>query len=170
MAQSELQQELGKRDPFEFAEQEAHLNLLRTQDFLIQEFERLFNEHGISAPQYNLLRILRGHGGAGLPCLEIAKNMIHRMPDITRLADRLEQAGLIERRRTQEDRHVVLITITQTGLDLLSRLDDPVLAVHKRQLGHLTAAELAELNRLLVKARRGTAQNQCRDLLEKGAE
>jgi DNA-binding MarR family transcriptional regulator len=157
MEQSELQQELGKRHPFESAQQEAHLNLLRTQDVLVQEFERLFNEHEISAPQYNVLRILRGHGGDGLPCLEIAKNMVHRMPDITRLADRLEQAGLIERRRTQEDRRVVLVRITEAGLKLLTQLDEPVMTLHQRQLGHLTAAELAELSRLLVKARRGAA-------------
>lgn len=120
----------------------------------MQAFERLFQEHGVSGPQYNVLRILRGHGGDGVPCLEIAKCMIHRMPDITRLGDRLEQAGLVERCRTREDRRVVLLKITAAGLDLLARLDSPVIELHKRQLSHLTPEELAELNRLLVKARR----------------
>lgn len=151
---SELQKEIGKREPFQSAEQEALLNLARTLDCLAHDFERLFAEHGVSGPQYNVLRILRGHGGEGLPCLEIAREMIHRMPDITRLADRLEQAGLVERRRTKQDRRLVLVRITPAGLDLLARLDEPLLALHKRQLGHLSSAELVELNRLLVKARR----------------
>lgn len=154
MAKSELQEEIRKREPFRSAEQEALLNMARTLDSLSHDFDRLFAEHGISGPQYNVLRILRGHGGDGLPCQEIARDMIHRMPDITRLADRLEQAGLVERRRTKQDRRLVLIRITQAGLDLLARLDEPVLTMHRHQLGHLSPEELAELNRLLVKARR----------------
>ena len=154
MAKSALQEEINKRHPFECPEQEATLNLVRTMDHLGQEFARLFHEHGLSGPQYNVLRILRGVGGAGLPCGEIAGQMVTHMPDITRLVDRLEAAGLVERRRTEEDRRVVLVTITPAGLDVLARLDRPVLDLHRRQLGHLTRAELAELNRLLVKARR----------------
>ncbi len=155
----ELQRELGRRLPFDSPEQEAHLNLARTEDCLMQAFERLFQEHGISGPQYNVLRILRGHGSDGVPCLEIAKCMIHRMPDITRLSDRLEQAGLVERCRTREDRRVVLVKITPVGLEVLARLDEPVMDLHRRQLSHLSREELDELNRLLVKARRPFVEN-----------
>ena len=154
MAESVLQKELRKRRPFDAPEQEASLNLARTQDHVRQHFVRLFEEHGLSGPQYNVLRILRGHGGAGLSCLEIAGQMITRMPDITRLVDRLEAVGLVERARSAEDRRVVRVHITRAGLDRLARLDGPVLELHKRLLGHLSRAELAELNRLLVKARR----------------
>ena len=90
MTESTLQAELKKRDPFDSLEQEAFLNLLRTTDQLNCEFTRLFMAHGLSGPQYNVLRILRGAGEEGLPCLEIASQMITRMPDITRLVDRLE--------------------------------------------------------------------------------
>jgi DNA-binding MarR family transcriptional regulator len=155
MAKSMLQEELRKKNPFASAEQEACLNLLRTQDHVQQAFARLFHEHGISSPQYNVLRILRGTAdGGGLPCQEVAARMITRMPDLTRLIDRLVAAGLAERSRTAEDKRVVLLTVTAAGLELLARLDQPVLDLHERLLGHLTRAELAELNRLLVKARR----------------
>jgi DNA-binding MarR family transcriptional regulator len=161
MPRSVLQEELRKRGAFASAEQEACLNLLRTHDHVEAEFARLFQQHNLSAPQYNVLRILRGardEQGAeeGLPCLEIAARMITRMPDITRLVDRLEAARppLVERSRTAEDRRKVLVKITRAGLDLLARLDGPVLDLHARLLGHLSRAELAELNRLLVKARR----------------
>jgi DNA-binding MarR family transcriptional regulator len=154
MAKSDLQAEIRKKHPFDCPEQEAALNLVRTQDYLQQDFARLFSEHGVSGPQYNVLRILRGHGGDGLPCQEIAAQMVTRMPDITRLVDRLEQAGLVRRARIEQDRRVVLVKITRAGLDLLARLDKPLLDLHRRQLRHLTREELAELNRLLVKVRR----------------
>lgn len=151
-----LQQEIGKKRPFEQPEEEAGLNLVRTVDFVRLPFDRLFAEHGLSDPQYNVLRILRGHGGEGLPCTEIGTQMLTRMPDITRLVDRLEQAGLVERRRTPTDRRVVMVRITHQGLEILARLDEPVNALHRQTLGHLTRAELTELNRLLVKVRHPT--------------
>jgi DNA-binding MarR family transcriptional regulator len=153
MSKSVLQMELGKKRPFDLLEQEVSLNLARTQDELFQEFTDLFESKGISGSQYNVLRILRGRAGAGTPCQEIAGQMINRMPDITRLVDRLEKAELVERLRTPADRRVVLIKITKKGLDLLQSLDQPVLDLHKTSLGHLSHAELVELNRLLVKAR-----------------
>jgi DNA-binding MarR family transcriptional regulator len=153
MSKSVLQEEIGKKNPFDSLEQETTLNLYRTMDHLQQESCRLFQEHGLSGPQYNVLRILRGRG-EGRSCCEIAADMITRTPDITRLVDRLEQAGLVKRRRDPEDRRIVRVQITAAGLELLSRLDRPILELHKRQLAHLSRAELTELNRLLVKARR----------------
>jgi DNA-binding MarR family transcriptional regulator len=154
MAKSVLQEEICKKNPFDSLEQETALNLCRTMDHLHQQCQQLFQEHNLSAPQYNVLRILRGHGGDGLPCCEITAQMITRMPDITRLVDRLEEAGLVERTRAADDRRVVRVSITRAGLELLARLDRPVVELHKKQLGHLSSEELTELNRLLVKVRR----------------
>jgi DNA-binding MarR family transcriptional regulator len=153
MARSRLQAELQKRNPFDSLEQEVSLNLIRTQDHLAQPFHELFQTHGLTGPQYNVLRILRGHGGDGVPSHEIGAQMVARVPDVTRLVDRLEAAGLAERSRTAKDRRVVLVRITPAGLDVLARLDQPVLDAHRRSLAHLTRDELLELNRLLVKAR-----------------
>ncbi len=154
MARSPLERELRKKHPFDLPEQEAFLNLARTLDHLALPFERLFAAHGLTGPQYNVLRILRGHGGDGVPCHEVGAQMVTRMPDVTRLLDRLEQAGLVARRRSPRDRRVVLVRATPAGLSLLEKLDGPVLELHRAGLGHLARAELSELNRLLVKARR----------------
>ena len=153
MGRTGLQQELKKRNPFELSEEEVALNMARTLDVLEGGFSRLFKEAGISAPLYNVLRILRGEGKP-LPCLEVASRMVTRLPDITRLVDRLEQKGYVTRTRTEADRRVVLLEITESGRALLAGLDPAVTDVHKRQLGHLSASERSELNRLLVKARR----------------
>lgn len=79
--------------------------------------------------------------------------MVTQTPDITRLVDRLEAAGLASRARTAADRRGVLVHITKPGLALLARLDKPILDLHRRQMDHLTTAEIAALNRLLVKLR-----------------
>jgi DNA-binding MarR family transcriptional regulator len=84
--------------------------------------------------------------------------MICRTPDVTRLVDRLEAAGLAERRRTPEDRRVVFVTITKAGLKLLAKLDRPLIDMHRRSLVHLTRAELKTMNRLLVKMRHPRAE------------
>lgn len=151
-----LKDEIKKRKPFDSPAEEAYLNLLRTTTELAADFERLFKDAGLSEPQYNVLRILRGAGadGAGLPCLEVASRMITRVPDITRLVDRLEAAELVERARTREDRRVVLVRITAKGLAAIAPLDGAIAEIHKRQMGHMTRKELDELSRLLVKARR----------------
>ena len=77
-----LQREIKKRHPFESPEQEAMLNLVRTNDRFQFRFARLFREYGLTPSQYNVLRILRGEGKP-LPCLEIADRMIAAVPAIT---------------------------------------------------------------------------------------
>jgi len=106
----------------------------------------------LSPTQYNVLRILRG-ALEGLPCGEIAHRMITRDPDVTRLLDRLERRGLISRCRETKDRRTVMARITPEGLKVVGRLDEPVLAAHRRQLGHLGRERLAALTELLTVAR-----------------
>ncbi|MEO1237534.1 MAG: MarR family transcriptional regulator [Planctomycetota bacterium] len=153
-----LQHELKKQQPFDCPAEEAYLNLVRTAGALCGDFNTLFKSHGLSESTYNVLRILRGAAKTesrnGLPSLEVADRLVTRVPDITRLVDRLIAAGLAERTRADDDRRVALVSITPAGLDVLRRLDRPIRRLHESQLGHLSAAELVELNRLLEKARR----------------
>jgi DNA-binding MarR family transcriptional regulator len=152
MSGGRLQRELKKRRPFDSPEQEAVLNVARTADRFGLRFARLFREYGLTPSQYNVLRILRGEGQP-LPILEVADRMLAAVPGITGLIDRLEGMGLLARRRCTEDRRVVFVEITPEALDLLGRLDEPVAALHKRLIGHLSPAELRELSRLTEKAR-----------------
>src|SRR4051812_5852193 len=111
MAEGKLQREIKKKQPFESAEQEAMLNVLRTGDRLQIHFTRLFREHNLTPSQYNILRILRGEGQP-LECMEIADRTLAVVPGITGLIDRLEKAGLISREQSQQDRRVYLVSIT----------------------------------------------------------
>src|SRR5947209_8009891 len=114
-----------KKSTFDCPEQDAFLNLARTQDYVQRELVRLLEDNAITAPQYSVLRILRDAGDKGLPCLEIGKRLITRMPEVSRLVDRLAEAGLVERARIEEDGRVVLITVSEPGRELLTRLDRP---------------------------------------------
>ncbi len=153
-----LQKELKKRRPFESAEQETTLNLLRTCDQVQIRFSRLFRQYDLTPSQYNILRILRGEGKP-LPILEIADRTVTIVPGITGLIDRLEQAGLVQRDRCVQDRRVVYVAITEQGTKTLSELDKPVLALHKSLMGPLSPTELKDLSRLLEKVRESMAEN-----------
>jgi DNA-binding MarR family transcriptional regulator len=133
-------------------EEAAFLELVRTTDLLSRGLVQIFKTEDISPTQYNVLRILRG-APEGLACGEIAGRMITRDPDVTRLLDRLEKLGLVARCRETKDRRTVRTRITPEGLKLLSRLDDPVQAAHRRQLGHLGRERLRILAELLSLAR-----------------
>jgi DNA-binding MarR family transcriptional regulator len=145
--------EIKKRRAFDLPQEEAYLNLLRTVSVLAEPFDRLLKAHGISEAKYNVLRILRGAGGEGLPSLEIGVRMIQRVPDVTRIVDRLEADGFVRRARTNKDRRVVRVQITTKGSDLLKQLDRAVNDLHQSQFSTLSRREIDELNRLLVKAR-----------------
>ena len=133
-------------------EEAAFLDLLRTTDMLSRELGKVLKAEDLSATQYNVLRILRG-ASEGLPCGEIARRMITRDPDITRLLDRLEKRGLISRSREVRDRRTVITTITAEGLKLLAHLDEPVREAHRNLLGHLGRERLQVLTELLRDAR-----------------
>lgn len=152
MATPKLQHELKKKRPFESPEQEATLNILRTGDQLQIRFARLLREQGLTPSQYNILRILRGEGKP-LPILEIASRTITVVPGITGLIDRLEQAGFVNRVRCETDRRVIYVALAEHGTRILAALDEPLNALHRKLLGHLTQAELKELSRLLEKVR-----------------
>jgi DNA-binding MarR family transcriptional regulator len=129
-------------------EEAAFLDLLRTTDILSRGLFRVLKSEDLSPTQYNVLRILRG-APDGLPCGEIASRMITRDPDVTRLLNRLEKRELIARCREAKDRRTVMSRITRQGLKLLARLDEPVRAAHREQLGHLGRERLRALAELL---------------------
>lgn len=138
---------------YDTLEQEAYLNLWRTYDRLKSIEEELFNAYELSAQQYNALRLLRAAEPNGLTVQGIGSKLISRAPDMTRMLDRLEQRGWIARTRRADNRRVVDVRITSSGVQLLDQLSEPIREVHRRQLGHLTQAKLQLLVSLLAEAR-----------------
>jgi MarR family transcriptional regulator, organic hydroperoxide resistance regulator len=150
-----LQAELKQNIPFASREQEASLALMRTADALQTQIEAFLKKFGLTGTQYNALRILRGAGPEGLPCREIGERMITHDPDITRLLNRLEGRGLVERTRARQDRRVVYGKITAAGLKLLREMDGPLEKFGRDMLRHVGQGQLKQLIGLLELVRGG---------------
>jgi DNA-binding MarR family transcriptional regulator len=148
-----LGDEIKQSKPFAGPEEEAYLNLQRTAEHLRAKSAAWLKPWDLSLTQYNVLRILRGAGRAGLACNEIGARMVTQDSDITRLLDRLEKKGLIERWRDKRDRRVVMARVTRQALTLLGRLDAPARISAKDLMGKLSTGELTALNSSLEKLR-----------------
>ena len=151
-----LQSELKQRKPFSSREHEAMLSIARTAAVLEHSTAEALKPHGLTLTQYNALRILRGAEPDGLCRNEVRDRLVARVPDATRLLDRLDEMGLVVREREGDDRRFVRSRITREGLDLLRPLDDVIRALHTRQLGHLGERKLRTLISLLGEAREQT--------------
>lgn len=138
---------------FDSPEQEVFLSLWRTYDRLRALEDELFGRHDLTPQQYNALRLLASQHPGSMRTLELAGRLVSRAPDITRLLDKLDQRGLVERDRPADNRRVVDVKITPAGLRLLKELRQPLRDCHRRQLGHLSAKELKALAALLRAAR-----------------
>lgn len=150
---AELAKEIKQTKPFSSKEQEVFLNIQRTAEVLGWTMIEILKPFELTQVQYNVLRILRGAGADGIKCSEISERLVTKDSDITRLLDRLEAREMVARERDEKDRRVVIARITNEGLEILSRLDEPVMQGIKRILGHLGEDLLEQLNALLVLAR-----------------
>ena len=139
---------------FDSLEQEAYLQLWRTYDRLREIDERVFARRGISAQQYNALRVLRSVHPAGLATAALGARLVSRAPDMTRLLDKLEERGLVRRRRRADNRRVVDAWITPAGAAFVRRLAESVRRCGRDQLGHLDRPTLRTLIAILEEARR----------------
>jgi len=148
-----LEEEIGQTRPFDSAQAEATMNVLRTADVLRHRFAEILEPHGLSGQQYNVLRILRGARPDPLETMEIVDRMLEKTPGITRMLDRLEENGLVERRRRPEDRRCLLRSITPKGLELLAVLDEPIADSHRRALAMLDGEQVETLTELLTAIR-----------------
>ena len=129
---------------------DAYLAIARVQDRMNGDLQGLFKSSGLTTTQFNVLRILIG-AKRPIPCQTVGERLIQRVPDVTRLLDRMEKEGLIERSRSEEDRRVVLVSVTPDGRKRCRRLAAPTLELHSQQMKPLSSTELNQLEALLLK-------------------
>ncbi len=129
---------------------DAYLAIARVQDRLSGDLQLLMKTQGLTTTQLNVLRILIG-AKEPIPCQVVGQRLIQRVPDVTRLLDRMEKEGLVQRTRSDEDRRVVLVSVTPEGRRRSQQLAKPLLALHDEQMKPLSAAELRQLEALLAK-------------------
>ncbi|CAN5839141.1 MarR family transcriptional regulator [soil metagenome] len=155
---SKLRDELKQTRPFSSSAHEAVVSILRTAALVQRRVAQVVEGSGITIQQYNVLRILRGAAPVGLPTLAIRDRMIEEAAGITRLLDKLEQAGHVVRERSTPDRRQVLCKITPAGLRLLTQLDEPVDIANDQALAMLDDSEKRDLVELLGAVRAGFSQ------------
>lgn len=151
--ESDICTEINQTKPFTCLEQEAHISLGRTWALLDHALSEALKPYNITPTQYNVLRILRGAGSDGLCRHEVMSRMIAAVPDGTRLLDRLEALGLIRRERSTSDRRYVTTQITDEGLALVNKLDEPIESIHRRQFSSFDEGKLRQLISLLGELR-----------------
>lgn len=139
--------------PFKSVEEEAVLSIARTAAVIEHAGGEALRPFDLTTTQYNVLRILRGAGADGLCRNEVGERLVTRVPDVTRLLDRMEAAGLIIRERGSRDRRFVATRITEKGLKLVEKIDRELPAIHGRQLGHVSHKRLRELIDILEEVR-----------------
>lgn len=152
---SQLKDEIQQKKDFANPAEEAFLNLMRTAFLFDQQHGHFFKPWDLTPIQYNALRILRGAHPDFLPCHKIGDRLVTAVPDVTRLLDRMEAKGLVERARDRGDRRRVQVTISQKGLDLLEQIDPEIVAWINQGFEKLDENELRTLSSLLEKARAG---------------
>ena len=148
-----LRAELKMTRPFRSVEEEAILSIARTAALIEHAGAEALKPFNLTITQYNVLRILRGAGQDGLCRNEVGERLVTKVPDVTRLLDRMEAAGLIVRERGSEDRRFVATRITDTGLKLLEKIDRELPVIHGRQIGHVSPKRLRELISILEEVR-----------------
>jgi DNA-binding MarR family transcriptional regulator len=148
-----LRDEIKQAKPWSSLQEEASLNIARTYAVLEHAMVQALKPFDITPTQYNVLRILRGAGDEGLCRNAVGERLIRRVPDVTRLLDRMEEDGLIARVRDGQDRRFVSTHLAAKGRTILERLDTEICGIHRQHLGHLSDEQLTQLIELLTEAR-----------------
>lgn len=131
---------------------DVHLALVRAYEAAIHANVQFYARWGLTAQQYNVIRTLYFGTPEGVRLAEIGERLLQRVPDVTRLVDRLETAGLAQRSPDREDRRAVRVQLTERGRRLLVEMDEPLMAAHVRWYAALTRDEQRQLESLLRKA------------------
>jgi DNA-binding MarR family transcriptional regulator len=148
-----LQDEIKQTKPFAGRGEEALLSILRTASVLEHESNELLRPHGITTTQYNVLRILRGAGARGLCGREVGERLISRVPDVSRLLDRMADLGLIAKERDAADKRHVTARITPKGKRVLAQATPALAEFDHDRVAHLSGRSIEALVEALERIR-----------------
>ena len=140
-----------KQTKFENLDQEVALNIFVTSYFLRTKHDEVMSKYGLTFPQYNVLRILKGVYPNGHPRCDIISRMIEPAPDVTRIIDRLMKEKLVERFNSTEDKRLSMTRITEKGIKLLDKSHPEINALSSYVSETLSNTEKKTLSDLLEK-------------------
>jgi len=146
-----IEKDINQVKPFRSEFQKATINLIYTHNWLSLKMKSFFKPHNITLQQYNVLRILKG-AKEPLSTSDIRERMIEKMADTSRMVERLSTKGWVKREECCGDKRLVDVTITEAGLEYISRLEG--IDAHVESIyQNLTSDEATKLNSILDKLR-----------------
>jgi DNA-binding MarR family transcriptional regulator len=139
-----IEEEIQQTKPLRSVGEAFILNVIKTADILKGSMDAVLKPFGLTQAQFNILRILKGAEGEGRTCGEISERMVTKVPDVTRLVDRMVKKELARRERCTEDRRVVWIFITEKGLEQVNEVSPLIEAVTDQTTGELPENRVLE--------------------------
>lgn len=133
--------------------QKAMINILYTNNYLVNGLNEILKDFDITRQQYNVLRILRGQYPKAASINVIRERMLDKMSDASRIVDRLTTKGLVDRKPCDHDKRAADISITAKGIKLLEEMEEPVSISERYLTDNITEEEARTLNAILDKIR-----------------
>lgn len=146
-----IEEAINQTKPFRNNRHRAMVNLIYTNNWMVDQIRAKIKPYGITMQQYNVLRVLRG-AGEPISTSVIRERLLDKMADTSRMVHRLAQKNLVVRQECDHDKRLVDVSLSQEGFDLLSQLDGLNQEMDKICAG-LTQKEANQLNDLLDKLR-----------------
>lgn len=147
-----IEEDIKQGKAFHSPHEKLIVNIMFTNSWMLDQQNQLFKPFKLSTPQYNVLRILRGSYPKACTINSIIERMIDRMSNASRIVDRLETKGLVERKVNKNDRRARDVMITQHGLKILEKVDHTLDAWVKSMSG-IDETQVEEANQVLDKMR-----------------
>lgn len=130
---------------------QAIFQIIKKGHWITDQMNQELKEFGMTEPQYNVLRILKGAKGKPVSVQTILENMVQRSSNVTRIVDKLLAKGYVNRQECPTNRRKMDITITQEGIKILKQLDKKVHTFHAPLMNNLNEQELSTLKNLIIK-------------------
>ena len=146
-----IEEAIQQKKPFKSPWQRATVNLMFTNNWVVNQIKSQLKPYGITLQQYNVLRILRG-AGQPISTSIIRERLLDKMADSSRMVDRLYQKGLVDRKACPNDKRLVDVSLSPKGLNFLEDYDKKTEEMDEI-LNRLTKEEAVVLNNLLDKIR-----------------
>jgi DNA-binding MarR family transcriptional regulator len=141
---------------FEPDEQHLYDTLAQTHDLLSAAFNQMFQGYDLTHTQFMVMKVIQAAGKDGIATQKIGQRILTRVPDVTRILDRLVRNGLVQRNRSKEDKRVLFVSLTDEGTTIMNELVEPVDELRSSLFAHMSVAKQTQLNDLLLESQQGT--------------
>lgn len=118
--------------------------------WLKNERKQFFKLFRVTQQQHAVLSILRAAYPEAVSTARIREGMMDRMSDVSRIVERLEKKTLIDKKRNEQDRRLVDVSINEQGLELLENIDSQIFKL-EQLTQRLSKEEAVTLSALLEK-------------------